>query len=599
MFIWGELQLDDEYISVTQINNDIDKYLKANKSFKKVHVKGEVFDVYLSKRGHYYFYLKDDCSSIKCIVYYRVRKTLKFKIENGMQLLVIGSVNIYNGRIQINVNKLTEDGLGQMLVALEQLKEKLSGEGLFDLKFKKEMPLLPKKVGVVTSHNGAALKDIIKIINQNNYDCEIFIFPSLVQGKGSVEEIACQIERADNYGLDLLIVGRGGGSVEDLWSFNDEKIARQVFKSNTPIISAVGHQRDSTLIDYVSDIAALTPTDAANKVVNQFRNFERIIEDYNQRLINFSNQHLLENKNSLNMILSKSYFSNPALVYESQSVDFDSLFYRFNHSSNDLIGLKRNSLEKIKSEYVIRYPCKMQFDSASSNLNALQNRLIDAVDKIFEKTKHDVDSSINDFNFITQKILQTQNHRLDKIKKSYFIKNPCINQLKNSKMLLKANHNKSLTAINLLYENNRRDYESIKNKFIDKSNELIKINSYRLNLVKSNPTLKNHLKKDLNNYNQNLNNLNASLIKNMNNQLHNKKALLDKHVNNKLIKNPDLILNDYRLMLKSYEEKLDKINQRIELESENKKQKSKYMIIIALVIVIFISIIVLLLFGGI
>lgn len=189
-----------------------------------------------------------------------------------MQVLITGEVSVYleKGEYEIIVNSLTEDGLGQLFVALEQLKNKLSKEGLFNDEFKKPLPPIPKRIGVITSVGGAAIKDILKTIRLKSYCCEIFIFPSLVQGSGSAEEITRQIRVADTHDFDCMIVGRGGGSSEDLWSFNSENVVRAVFDCKTPVISAVGHQKDTTLIDYVSDVCAHTPTDAANRSLINF-----------------------------------------------------------------------------------------------------------------------------------------------------------------------------------------------------------------------------------------------------------------------------------------------------------------------------------------
>ena len=591
--------MSDEYISVTEITKRINKHLKSNRDFNTVYVKGEVTGIYLSKNGHYYFNLKDENSIIKCVMYYRARRNLNFEIKNGMQLLVKGSIDTYKSQYQILVNSVTEDGIGQLFVALEQLKEKLKKEGLFEIKHKKEIPLFPKKVGVVTALKGAVIRDIIKTIDQRNYNCEIFIFPSMVQGSGSDEDIAFNIKRADKYGLDLLVVGRGGGSFEDLLSFNSEKVVRAVFKCETPVISAVGHQNDTTLVDNVSDVVSLTPTDAANKIINQYINVENRIDDCYNRLINFSNKHLNNNKTDFNFILNKSLFKNPSLIYNSQKIDFNDLVKRFNFTSNELIASRRNLLSNFKSEYVIRHPCKMQLDRARYNLDGLESRLVEAIDKLLKNYKVGLDKTVNNFLVLADKNITYEKHKLDKIKKSYFLKNPCVNQLTKSKSLINISSDKLINIIQNDFNFKKQSFENLRKDFISKANKLILVNSYKLNSIKSNPILKNHLNNNIADYNNRLNNLNNKLIKSIDVDMNNHKEDLKRYKDNKLIKNPYSILEGYKLRLNQNREKLDKIKQFMELERENKKQKTKYVVIIAVVVIIFITIILLLLFGGI
>lgn len=591
--------MSDEYISVTEITKRIENHLKSNRDFKRVFVKGEVTGIYLSKNGHYYFNLKDKKSIIRCVMYYRARRNLKFEIKNGMQLLVKGSIDTYKSQYQILVNSVIEDGIGQLFVALEQLKEKLKKEGLFEIKHKKDIPMFPKKVGVVTALKGAVIRDIIKTINQRNYNCEIFIFPSMVQGKSSVEDLVFNIKRADKYNLDLLIVGRGGGSFEDLVSFNSEEVVRAVFKCETPVISAVGHQNDTTLVDNVSDVVSLTPTDAASKIINQFRDVEQRIDDCNNRLINFSNKYLNNNKIDFKFILEKSVIKNPSVIYHSQKMEFNDLVNRFNFTSNELIASRKNLLSNFKSEYVIRYPCKMQLDKARYNLDLFESCLVESMDKLLKDYKVGLDKTVDNFLVLADKNITYEKHKLNKIKKSYFFKNPCVNQLTKLKSLINISSDKLTNIIQNDFNFKNQSFENLRKDFITKANKLILINSYKLNSIKSNSFLKNHLKNNITDYNNQINNLNSKLIKNIDVDMNNHKEDLKGYKDNKLIKNPYLILEPYKLRLNQSEEKLDKIKQVLELEGENKKQKSKYVVIIVVVVIIFISIILLLLFGGI
>ena len=562
-----------------------------------------------------------------------------------MQVLITGEVTVYleKGEYEIIVNSITEDGLGQLFVALEQLKNKLSKEGLFNDEFKKPLPPIPKRIGVITSSGGAAIKDILKTIRLKSYSCEIFIFPSLVQGSGSADEITRQIRAADTHDFDCLIVGRGGGSSEDLWSFNSENVVRAVFDCKTPVISAVGHQKDTTLIDYVSDVCAHTPTDAANKIINQFLNSETKLIEFHSRLLNISKHKFSENKNKLDMLLSKSLFKNANLVYESQKTNFEKVFNRFNSSSQLLLSDRRNSLSKIKQEYVIRHPCKMQLDQSRYNLNELETRLIDAMDLIINAHKVNLDKASDKFKFHSEKLLTSKRHELE-ISKSYLITNPCMDKIDLSRKELVSNKNKIIKEVNLkvesdkrelgyileknifknpdlIYLNKSRDFEFLCDKFISKSNELILTKRYELDSIKNKTIIKNRLHEHIESGNEDLENLklrlNRSYRSKINKNDNNLKVVLNKRLfkspemiyeskikqldkikSSNCIKNPHSLLDDYKAELKIYEEKLDKINQVIMLKKDQEKQKATYQRIIVAIAVLVIILLVIV-FGGI
>lgn len=628
------------------MNRQIKSHLKNNPNFKKVFVKGEVSGVSPSKAGHLYFSLKDEKSSIRCVAFYRVRKRLKFKLEDGMQVLIIGQIDVFEerGEYEIVANSITEDGLGQMFVALEQLKGKLAKEGFFDPKFKKPLPSIPKRIGVVTSSSGDALKDILRTIRNKSYSCEIIIFPSLVQGKGSINEISYQISNADTFNLDCIIVGRGGGSVEDLWSFNSEEIARAVFQCRTPVISAVGHQKDETLIDHVADVRASTPTDAANKIIVQFTKAENDLNRYNREIVNLFYNRLAESKSNMELILSKSPFVKSSMVFKSQRDDFEKVYDRFTLSSRDLINDRKERLNKIKREYVIRRPCKIQLDSSKSKLSQLQNRLIDAMDKMLKNSQVNLDKATNNFNFTADRLITSKRHCLEKAKKSYCLTNPCQKQLNLSRNALKLAEEKIVKEMNLKIDNDRRSLKFIREKpifkspdivyrdksrqfnmiydlFLHKSNELILNKEHSLETIKKSSVIKNQLKDYRVNSNRQLDLLNQRLEISFDNLVNQSKrnfavALsadmfknpeiiyleksdqLDKLKSSKIIKNPYVMLDSRNGELNFYREKLDKTGQVIELKKEQKKQKATYRIIIVAIVILMI-IILFIIFGGI
>ena len=258
----------------------MESQFKSNPNFRNVYVKGEVSDMFISAYGHLYFNLKDKKSQVPCIVYKWFRRNLQFDIEDGMKLLVIANVVVYapHGKYQLDVRSATEDGLGQLYVKYQQLKKKLEKEGLFDDKQKKDLPHFVKRIGVITSKGGSVIHDIVKTVNENWPFCQVFLFPAAVQGENSKTELVTQIARADNSDMDVLIVARGGGSIQDLWSYNEESVARAIFNAETPIISAIGHEDNTTLADLVSDKRASTPTMAASLAIEDKKN---IMENIN------------------------------------------------------------------------------------------------------------------------------------------------------------------------------------------------------------------------------------------------------------------------------------------------------------------------------
>ena len=246
--------------------------LELENSFPRIWVEGEVSNFHRHSSGHLYFTLKDASSQIRAVMWRSDARAVKFDLKDGLQLVCRGRINVYEprGEYQVVVDLAEPKGKGALQLAFEQLKEKLRAEGLFDPQRKKKLPLFPQKVGVVTSPRGAAIQDILRILERRFSRLHILIFPAKVQGEGAAEEIA---EGIDTLGrrpdIDVIIVGRGGGSIEDLWAFNEEKVARAIFRCPIPIISAVGHEVDFTIADFVADVRASTPSAAAEMVIEK------------------------------------------------------------------------------------------------------------------------------------------------------------------------------------------------------------------------------------------------------------------------------------------------------------------------------------------
>ena len=278
--------MNDKYITVSQLTRYIKYKIDNDVNLNEVFLKGEISNFKAHTRGHYYFTLKDDGSRINAIMFASSAKKLKFMPSDGMKVLVTGKISVFeaNGGYQIYVNDMLEDGIGNLYIAYEQLKKKLEAEGLFDQTIKKKIPRIPKRIGVVTAPTGAAIKDIISTIKRRWPIAEVYLFPALVQGEDAKEDIVKQIHNSINYDIDTLIVGRGGGSIEDLWAFNEEIVARAIYECPVPVISAVGHEIDFTIADFVADLRAPTPTGAAEMAVPDINDIKAYLEQIKIRL---------------------------------------------------------------------------------------------------------------------------------------------------------------------------------------------------------------------------------------------------------------------------------------------------------------------------
>lgn len=346
--------MDNKYLSVSAVTQYLKHKFDSDEHLRNVFIKGEISNFKSHTTGHLYFSIKDETSKINAIMFSANAKKIIFKPTEGVKVLVVGRISVYEatGNYQIYVEEMLEDGVGNLYLAYERLKEQLAKEGLFDEIHKKPIPKMPKRVGVVTAKTGAAIKDIISTIERRYPVCEIVLFPSLVQGDGAKEDIVKNIKLAENYNIDLLIVGRGGGSIEDLWAFNEEIVARAIFNSPIPIISAVGHEIDFTIADFVADLRAPTPTAAAELAVPNIVDLKNYISNLNIRL----NENIYKKVNYTRLVLDtfKNSFilKNPMIMYENKKQNLDILNDKINNIINnkiDRITVKlSNMIEKIE-----------------------------------------------------------------------------------------------------------------------------------------------------------------------------------------------------------------------------------------------------------
>ena len=308
-------------ITVTDLNKYIKGRIDNDEMLNNVLVKGEISNFKNHYTGHMYFTLKDENSLIKCVMFKTYTTHLSFMPKDGMKVIILGGVSVFerDGVYQIYAKAMKEDGLGDLYVAYEELKNKLSNEGLFDEKYKKPIPFMPKTIGVLTSNTGAVIRDIINVSTRRNPNVNIRLYPVPVQGNGAGEKIAEGIEFMNKNKLaDVLIIGRGGGSIEDLWPFNEEIVARAMFNSEIPIISAVGHETDFTIADFVADLRAPTPSAAAELAVANIDDVRETLKTYNNRYKVSLKKKIELMKMSYEKCMTRQAFKNPTQKINEQ-----------------------------------------------------------------------------------------------------------------------------------------------------------------------------------------------------------------------------------------------------------------------------------------
>ena len=319
----GSLQMT---LSVSELNQAVKNLIETDSRFFNLCVTGELSNYKVYPSGHHYFTLKDQESSLRCVMFRSSAGNLRFHPENGMKVSALGSLKVYSrdGAYQLYCSNLLPDGIGDLQLAFEQLKKRLNEEGLFDESRKKPLPLFPDRIALITSSAGAAVHDMIRILGQRWPLSTVILLPVRVQGKEAPAEIAGAIRYANLYKVaDLIITGRGGGSLEDLWAFNDEKVARAVFASEIPVISAVGHEPDITISDYVAERRASTPSNAAEIAVPDRKEMADALEEYGYRLTRGMDRRFMLLRQELDACRKKRVLADPAYLLDMRRTDAD------------------------------------------------------------------------------------------------------------------------------------------------------------------------------------------------------------------------------------------------------------------------------------
>jgi exodeoxyribonuclease VII large subunit len=350
--------VENKYISVSELTKYLKNMFDYDHFLQRVYVKGEISNFKAHTSGHYYFTLKDEMATIRAVMFSSSNKKLLFTPQDGMKVLVSGKVSIYevSSNYQIYVDTMLEDGLGNLYIAFEQLKAKLQKEGLFDPEHKKAIPKIPNRIGIITAPTGAAIRDILTTIRRRYPICETILFPTLVQGDGAAENIVKQIKAAENYPLDVIILGRGGGSIEDLWPFNEEIVAKAIYECSIPIISAVGHEIDYTISDFVADLRAPTPTGAAEMAVPNIVDILSYLNQVKIRAGGVIKNILIKSKLEFKKLITSPVLTRPMTIYEIKGQKLDTLIEKIIYQLKFIFQLKQHQYLNLINKLEILNP---------------------------------------------------------------------------------------------------------------------------------------------------------------------------------------------------------------------------------------------------
>lgn len=371
-------------LTVSALNNYIKKIINADFILNNIHVKGEISNLKIHSTGHIYFSLKDESSKINCIMFRANAQELSFIPEEGMKIIAKGRISIYEkeGVYQLYCSEMQQDGIGELFIQFQKLKDKLLKEGLFDEAYKKTVPIYPRRIGVITSPTGAALRDIIHVATRRNKNTDILIYPSLVQGSSAADNMIKGIKKMNNIDdIDVIILARGGGSIEELWAFNEEKLAHAIFNSKIPIIAGVGHETDYTIADFVSDRRAPTPSAAAELAVSNQKEMNMRVEGYKVLLYKNINNNLEMKYSKLNLLLKTLNLYSPQNYIVNQYSHIDKLNQILKHRMIMKLSEEKQRLSKVNSLLCAHNPLNV-LNKGYSIIETMENEVISDVDKL-------------------------------------------------------------------------------------------------------------------------------------------------------------------------------------------------------------------------
>ncbi len=389
--------LQEKYLTVEALTKYIERKFEADPYLKQVFVKGEISNLKTPASGHIYFTLKDEAAMLRSVMFAKSVAKLPFQPEDGMNVLVTGRVSVFNkaGRYQFYVDSMEPDGVGALYVQFEQLKAKLDKEGLFDAAHKKVLPSFPSKIAVVTSATGAAVRDILTTIHRRMPSVEVLVFPTLVQGETAARKIAENIARINaRNDIDLMIIGRGGGSLEELWAFNEEIVVRSVFDSDVPIISAVGHETDFSLADFAADVRAATPTAAAELAVPHYQDLNERLLERKYRLTNLMRQTLERSEVNLRAKRERLLLRGPRKLLDEQTERLDYFSGRMQNAFSRVIWQQETHLTQFSNRLQLVSPERLVAD-AKRDTKELAGRLQVATTDIIKLKRYEFEKYIS------------------------------------------------------------------------------------------------------------------------------------------------------------------------------------------------------------
>lgn len=373
----------DKYLSVTAITKYIKYKFDQDPHLLNVFIKGEISNFKRHSSGHLYFALKDDKGVLSAMMFKSSANQLSFNPKEGDQVLVEGRIGVYESRgaYQIYVQSMQLDGVGLLFEKFEALKKELAEKGYFDQEHKLSIPKYPKKIAVLTASTGAAIRDICSTLDKRYPLAEQVLMSTLVQGKGAKDNIINNIKEADSMGVDVIIVGRGGGSIEDLWSFNEREVVEAIYHCKTPVISAVGHETDTTLSDFVSDVRAATPTQAAVIATPDINALYQLISNARQYLTKHITQTIQQDKHKLKQLSSYYKLKTPSLLYDQETQKLDELQKQLSRNLEQTVTRNNHKLDILQNKLRITtiYNKTFQFRQDFNRLNMLQTQLVNRI----------------------------------------------------------------------------------------------------------------------------------------------------------------------------------------------------------------------------
>ncbi|MFY9177711.1 MAG: exodeoxyribonuclease VII large subunit [Caldicoprobacterales bacterium] len=382
--------MNRQIFTIEQVNNYVKSLMDNDPLLQDLWIRGEISNFKRHSSGHMYFTLKDNQARIKCVFFKYYGESLNFIPSDGMSVLVRGNISLYSkdGQYQLYVRYMEKDGIGELYAAFETLKNKLREEGLFRQEYKKPLPAYPKRIAIITSHTGAAVHDVIKVISKRNPTVDILIIPVMVQGEYAKDQISAAINYANTReDIDILIVGRGGGSIEELWAFNEEKVARAIFSSRIPVISAVGHETDFTIADLVADVRAATPSAAGEIAVTEISNIYETLNILNRRLQDSITHKLKDLDNYLNNLSNSYVLKYPERWFAAYDQRLDYAMEKIRANMTNVMSTKSDRFVRAVSYLEILNPLSIMMRGFSIVTDIEKGDIIRSIDQLHENMK--------------------------------------------------------------------------------------------------------------------------------------------------------------------------------------------------------------------